>query len=445
MENDMKRTLLLAGLVSAGLLLAGSPARAITWTLVESSGVHLRWPNQFNAANGFEANGGLLGRIVAHTSESTLNACELAESHPCASNEPPAVLGDFDGGPEGPPNLPDLDTVECNRVTIACEGSPIPGVHSGHPGGNTPNETAIGTFSYFVTHRSTGDKSMAFISGTYVSNQGAYTCNACPPEGSGRDVNNATALTNPKIAASLTSASVSLWTTQFIDIFGGTGHNTITLESAGAGAISACGNGVQFETLSLDPCIDEPYPVPIKWDVTTYSVSVSQQATPLSSGRCDGPDCYVQQVIVPAAITQSGGAARNVQVRKASTVLPDESPFGMDNATLDVILFAYTTQRIDADGDLVEDRIDPCPTDPTDFCVQDLFGGGTCSAGQVFCPDVFGTLGCRDPFLCNARVDADQNCFVSASDMQRVVGESDGGLDGTETFGSGVPLGPFSP
>ncbi len=412
-----------------------------TWTLVESPSIHLRWPNELASGNSFEADGGLLGRVLSSTLETTASTCGLAESHPCAAGEPPAVL--FGDLREGPANS--ASGIECNRKTIACSGGSldIPGAHTGHPGGTTPSETPMGEFSYLVVQRTGGAKGVAFISGGYTTTKQPYACNACPPGGAGRDIDDATALSNPRLSAATQTIGVSLWTTQFADGAGPTGHTGITLAQSGAGQASVCDRGVQFETLTLDACAHESYPVPIKWSVRTYSVDQAQHASRTNPGRCGSPDCYVRSVIIPAALAQSS-QAKNVQVRRATTVLPAGAPFGMDNATLDAILFAFTTQRIDQDGDGIEDRMDPCPMDPADLCAQDFFTGSACPAGQVFCADANGDLKCIDAFLCNQRIDANQDCRIDSSDLNRT-GGVDNAIQGTEAFAFGLPIGPFDP
>ena len=115
-----------------------------------------------------------------------------------------------------------------------------------------------------------------------------------------------------------------------------------------------------------------------------------------------------------------------------------------ENATLEALVFAYTTQRVDQDGDGIEDRVDPCPNDPADSCVVDFFSGMTCPSGQVLCADAFGDLACRDPFLCYQQGDANLDCGVDSSDLNEVAGVNDG-FQGTEAFGAAVPTGPFNP
>jgi hypothetical protein len=289
---------------------------------------------------------------------------------------------------------------------------------------------------------------MSFIAGSYVTRTDPFACNTCPPDGAGRDVDDATALRNTRSTALTQVISESLWSTQYQDALGETGHVLITMSQSGAGQTSGCGDGSQHETLLVDICMDNlPFNVPLKWSVRTYSVNQANQASPASPGRCDGPECYVKNVIIPAALAQSA-SAKNVQVRRASTVLPTGFPydnFGIGNATMDFLIFGYTTQAIDQDGDGTEDRMDPCPNDATDLCRTDLIGGGTCPAGEVFCADGFGNLGCRSAFLCNQSIDPNQDCMADAFDFARVAGDEDGILDGLEVFQSGVPIGPFDP
>jgi len=435
-------SLLAAALVSA--LATGAwaqAARTYTWTLVESPSVHLRWPNELAAANPFEADGGLLGRVLASTVETTASTCGLAESHPCAAGEPPAVL--FSDAREGPANSG--SGIECNRKTIACSSGSleIPGAHTGHPGGATPDETPMGEFSYLVASRTGGARGLAFISGGYTTSKEPAGCNSCASPGAGKDIDSASALSGARLAAATRTLGVSLWTTQFTDGTGPTGHVGITLSQSGSGQASVCDRGVQYETLTLDACEHDPYTVPVKWSVRTYSVDQAQHASRTNPGRCNSADCTLRNVIIPAALAQSS-QAKNVQVRQATAVLPAGTPLGMDNATLDLILFAYTTQRIDQDGDNVEDRLDPCPNDAADTCVQDVVNGGTCPSGQVFCADANGDLGCIDPFLCSQRGDVSGDCVSDVSDLNLLTGVLNG-TQGTEVFNTGIPVGPFDP
>ncbi len=433
---------LVLGLTS-GAAFAVAP-KTYTWTLVESSTVWKKWPNELNSANPFESDGGLLGRILSLTDETTTNACNLAESHPCASGEPPVFMFPA-GSTEGPVNGGGL--IECNRKVNACsDGFDIPGVHGGHAGGNTPNESPIGEFSYFVQTRPGGARSMSFIAGSYVTRTDPFICNSCPPEGSGKDIDSAAALVNARITALTQVVGESLWSTQYTDGLGETGHVSLALAQSGAGQISGCGEGVQFETLVLDICMDNlPYNAPLHWSVKTYSVNQAGHASLASPGRCDGPDCYVKSVIIPAALAQSS-AAKNVQVRRASTVLPTGFPydnFGIGNATMDFLIFGYTTQLVDQDGDLIEDRVDLCPNDEINECQQN-FGPGPCPAGKVFCADAFGDFLCLDPFLCNQQIDINQDCSADANDFNDIGGVLNG-TQGTEAFGFGLPTGPFNP
>jgi hypothetical protein len=421
--------------------------KTYTWTLVESAAVALHWPDGANSPNIFEAENGLLGRIIAETSASISNACELPPSSLCASGSPPAFL--LPGGTaEGPVNLGGGN--ECNRKVIACNTLVIPGAgHGGHPAGN---QDGIGEYSYLVLHTAgtPGGKGIGFFAGTFVQRSDPYTCNDCPPTGRGRDTNNQAGLQNTIIASKVTALSVSLWLTQSTAPFG---HAQVSLASggAGAGSVSVCGNGIAYQNLHTDLCVDGLQPgtgnftIPDQKVITrVYSVTTSQHASFSNPGRCTPPDCYVEKVIIPAALAQNA-AAKSVQVQSATTVLPPDAPGTLANGTVDSLLFSFTTQLLDMDGDGTEDRLDPCPNDGTDFCVIDLFGAGNCPAGQVFCVNAVGDLGCLDAALCNVRPDANQDCNIDGSDIVNVAGEGDGDSDGLESFGSGLPAGPFDP
>ena len=182
----------------------------------------------------------------------------------------------------------------------------------------------------------------------------------------------------------------------------------------------------------------------LKWVTRTYSTDLSQHASALDPEKCGGPDCYVRSVIIPAAELQSEGAARNVQVRQASVVLPSGAPSGFQSATLDLLTFAWTSALIDQDFDGTEDRVDPCPNDPADSCRMDLLGSGDCPAGQVFCTDSNGDLGCLDAFLCNQRGDLNNNCQSDGLDANLLFGVQNG-IQGAENFNTTVPIGPFDP
>ncbi len=421
--------------------------KTYTWTLVESPSVALRWPNQGHDYNVSEADEGLLGRIITETSAAVANACALAPSFPCASGSPPIFLLPA-GSAEGPVNAGGGD--ECNRKTIACNASSIPGAgHGGHPAGN---QDGMGEYSYLVIHTpaigtSVAQKGIAFLSGSFVLSECPYTCNDCPPTGRGRDENVAAALINTNAATVVQPLSVSLWLTQSIAPYG---HWQVSLASGGAGAGSTCGNGVLYESLTVDYCSDGLAPgtgnftIPNqKTGFRTYSVDMSQMASTANPGRCNPPGCYIQNVIVPAALGQDLNTW-NLRMMTAISKLPSNLMWPFADATLATVIFAYTTQQLDFDGDGVEDRLDPCPNDPADICKADFVGGGSCPAGQVYCPDGFGDLACLDAYLCNVRVDANQDCLVDANDFNRI-GGVDNGTDGSEAFGFGLSIGPFNP
>jgi hypothetical protein len=246
--------------------------------------------------------------------------------------------------------------------------------------------------------------------------------------------------------------SVSLWTTQTIAPYG---HWQMSLAAggAGAGASSVCGNGVAYLHLQADHCVDGLQPgtgnfvVPDQKVVfRTYSVDMSQMANFSNPDRCNPPGCYIQHVIVPAVLSQNPDA-RNVQMLTATSKLAYNLPGPIFDSTVESVIFAYTTQLLDMDGDGLEDRNDPCPNDPTDLCKSNLLGSGSCPAGQVFCADTFGAIGCRDAFLCNQRIDPNQDCLADVLDFKRIAGEDDGGPepDGNEAFASELSIGPFDP
>jgi len=138
----------------------------------------------------------------------------------------------------------------------------------------------------------------------------------------------------------------------------------------------------------------------------------------------------------------------------AATILPANAPGSLPNSTVDTLIFSYTTQLLDMDGDGTEDRNDPCPNDPTDGCIQDAINGGNCPAGQVFCADPNGYFGCISSALCNSRGDVNQDCAVDGVDAN-LTGSLDGGGSalpvaggdpaGVSAFNTGVPVGPFDP
>lgn len=440
--------LLFAAALVLGMAGMANAQQTYTWTLIEGASVALNWPNEANSPNVFEANGGLLGRIIADTNAAAANVCELAPSYPCAAGNPPVFLLPS-GSAEGPSNAGGGD--ECNRKVIACNTAVIPGAgHGGHPA----SQDAIGEYSYLVIHtaaQGTGSagKGIGFFSGSFTSQADPYTCNDCAATGRGRDENVAGSLNNTIINSTITSLNVSLWLTQSTPPFG---HAQVSLVAGGAGtgSSSVCGNGIAFQDLHTDLCVDGLQPGTGNFTIPDqkvafgmYSVDMNQMANFANQGRCNPPDCYIQNVLIPAALAQDPNAL-NVQVQSASSVLPANAPGTLANATVDSLLFMYTTQAIDMDGDGAEDRTDACPNDPFDTCIADPIGGGNCPAGQVFCADTLGDLGCFDSFLCNQRIDANQDCLADGSDFSRVAGE-DNGASGLEAFGSGASTGPFDP
>jgi hypothetical protein len=421
--------------------------KTYTWTLVEGSSVALRWPNQASSPNLFDADEVLLGRILAQTG-TTINLCELAPSFPCALGTPPGFLL-APGAAEGPSNAG--GGAECNRKTIACNSAVVPGAgHGGHPAGN---QDGTGEYSYLVIHTpafgtSAAQKGIAFLSGSFVLAECPYTCNDCPPMGRGRDENVAEALRNTGASAAVQPVSVSLWMTQWLAPFG---HAQVSLAAGGAGpgSSSVCGNGVTYQSLTVDHCVDGLQPgsgnfvVPDQKVIfRTYSVDMNQMANFANPGRCNPPGCYIQNVIVPAAIGQNVNAS-NLIMLTVTSKLPPGLTWPLANATVDSMIFAYTTQRIDFDGDGVEDRIDPCPDDPTDFCKANLLGSGSCPAGQVFCADSNGALGCFPAYQCNVKGDLNNDCLSDATDANLMLGTFVGG--GVSILNTGLSVGPFDP
>ena len=95
--------LLFAAALVLGLAGMANAQATYTWTLVESESVALFWPNEAGSPNIFEADGGLLGRVIADTSSAVLTACELAPSYPCAASSPRAAEAPGDRGPRRTP------------------------------------------------------------------------------------------------------------------------------------------------------------------------------------------------------------------------------------------------------------------------------------------------------------------------------------------------------
>lgn len=439
----------LTALVFAVALVLGTTSMAYaqatyTWDTVRTTGAHEIWPNQADSPNIFEADGGLLGRVVTSAGgtapvldPNASNACELAPSFPCDGSNPPNFLL-ATGSAEGPPGAG--GGVECNRVANGCNTAAIPTIpHGGHL-----NETE-GSYSYLVIHTpSQGTnppgKGISFFTGSFQIVQQPYACNDCPAGGDGKDIPNQAALDNTGPGAVATSSNVTLWITQSTPPFG---HALVSLQAAGPGKLSPCGTGIVFQDLVTDLCVDGLQPgvgnftIPNQKVVAhVYSVNPANQASFANPGLCNPPDCYVEQVIIPAALTQNAGTL-NVQVQTAASVLPGDAPGSLANATVDSLLYFLTTQSLDLDGDGLEDRVDPCPNDSTNFCLNDLLGGGLCPAGQVFCMDASGTAGCFTAALCDTRRDANADCNVDTNDVNAV--------QGTLFFNSGIQVGPFDP
>jgi len=442
--------LLFAAALVLGIAGLAHAQQTYTWTLVESPSVALLWPNEANAPNTFEANGGLLGRIHGSTDPDVGNACELAPSYPCAPGSPPEFLLPAADDREGPSD--GGAGTECNRKVIACNTSPVPGAgHGGHPAGN---QDGLGEYSYLIIHTAAQGtnpegKGIGFFAGSFVQQSDPYTCNDCAGAGRGRDENVAGSLNNTITQTTITSLSVSLWLTQSTSPFG---HALVSLapSGAGTGSSSVCGNGIAYQDLHTDLCVDGPDPGTGNFTIPdqkvvyhVYSTTMDDMASFVNQGRCNPPDCYIENVIIPAA-----AGATNVQVQVATSVLPASAPGTLANATVDSLIFASTTQLLDMDVDGTEDRSDPCPNDPIDLCafIQDPGdpGFGTpCPAGQVYCSDALGAMSCIDSFLCNQRIDSNQDCVADPFDFVRTAGEDAPG--GFLAFQSTVSTGPFDP
>lgn len=422
---------------------------------IHSTSVNLHWPNEANSANIFEADTGLLGRVMPDVATqtgglwnlNTPNACELAPSFPCEAGSPPTFLLPT-GAAEGPAGSGGGS--ECNRRVNACNGATVPpAAHGGHV-----NSTE-GTLSYLVIHTPPGatepaGKGIGFFDGSYSIVQQAYGCNECPVGGVGKDVANQVAIDNTTAGAIVQSTNVSLWLTQSTSPFG---HALVSLVTAGPGKTSVCGNAIVFQDLDTNLCAGSTTPgvfngvftIPGQKVVAhTYSVDMANHASFGAKQLCNPPDCYIQNVVIPLAQAQlpgacgSGGAC-NVQVQSATSVLPSDAPGSLANATVDSLLYFVTDQKLDFDNDGVEDRTDPCPNDGTDFCTQDLItgGGATCPTGTVFCMNAAGTPGCHAAYLCDTRRDVNQDCVPNTSDVTTITG--------SPLFNQGLPIGPFDP
>lgn len=442
--------LLFAAALVLGMAGMANAQQTYTWTLVEGSSVALLWPNEANSPNVFEADGGLLGRVLAETNAGVANTCELAPSYPCAALNPPVFLLAA-GSSEGPTNVGGGS--ECNRKVTSCNTAPVPGAaHGGHAAG----QDTIGEYSYLVIHTAAqgtnpSGKGIGFFAGTFVQQNDPYACNECPALGAGRDENVAGSLSNTISQSTVTTLSSSLWLTQSTSPFG---HAQVSLAAppggAGTGSASVCGTGLTYQDLDTDLCVDALSPGTANFEIPdqktvshAYSVTVADHANFTNQGRCNGPDCYIQNVIIPAALAQDAGA-RNVQVLAASSILPSTAPGALANASVDSLLFMYTTQLLDMDGDTTEDRLDPCPNDAANGCTFDIINAVSCAAGEAFCADADGDLSCIDAFLCNSKGDLNNDCLSDSTDNNLLQGVNNG-IGGAEVFNTGLSIGPFDP
>jgi len=483
--------LLVTGLVLAvaSSATAGPPpppvwAQTYTWTLVESPGALGVWPNEANSPNIFEADEGLLGRVLVNWEPAfgavdspvldpgVPNSCENAPSYPClqsgAGGPPVFLLGSPPLAHEGPIGSSIVNGSECNKHTNAC--GPTPLAVGTHIPPSAEHEIAEGEYSYFVAHREPTGKGIGFFTGSYTYRQASPDCNGCAPMGRGRDRNDLTALSYTMPDSQVQALSIDIWSTQATPFVG---HGLKNLLNPQAGQMSLCGNGIAYQSITSNLCSDgvagaPNYTIPDqKVSFWTYSVNMANHANFNNPNRCNPPDCYVQRVIIPAAIAQAAkypagclapgrpnpcctgmgtgtcGPATNVQVLKARGILPPSAPANLGNATVDSILFAYTTQLLDLDNDGTEDRDDPCPADGMDFCIQDLINGGNCPAGQVFCADSNGGLGCLDAFLCDFKLDVNNDCLADVNDENVLKGAA--APAGTAAFNSTLFIGPFNP
>lgn len=502
-------------LVVASAANAQTFMKTYTWTLVESPGALGLWPNEVGAPSIFEADEGLLGRVVtlwtsnngrgdmactaagtpfacctgfqtgptcddmAYIDNNIVNFCQVAQGYPCDISNyqctgvaapaacctglgtgtctgPPAMM--FGSSGVGPSNHEGpfggtgalINSSECNKTVSACGTMPLaPGTHT--PG--TDGHSLNGTYSFLALHKTPTGKGISFLSGSYTVRQAFPDCNGCPPTGRGRDRNNVADLSRTAPDMIVETTNIALWTTQGTPF---AGHDLLSLGAstpADAGQGSLCGNGIVFQDVVNDLCANQPTPGTPNFTIpdqkvvySTYSVNMAKHANFANKEKCNPPGCYIERVIIPAAMAQSGNLATAVQVQKATSVLPSTAPLGLGNATVDTIIFAYTTQAIDLDSDGLEDWDDPCPGDPLDGCLADQINGGNCAAGLVFCADANGDLGCIDPWLCNYRlnVDNDGSCLADVADESILKG-SGNGVGGAEAFNTGAPVGPFNP
>lgn len=426
-----------------GMASLANAQQTVTWNVVTSPTISNLWPNEANSINRFEADIGLLGRVIQETDPNLLNACELAPSYPCTGSTPPNFLLPT-GSAEGPAGVGGGS--ECNRLANACNTAVPPA--AGH-GGHLSED---GSYSYLVLHTTAigtnpAGKGISFFQGSFVIENQPFICNDCPVGGFGKDINDQFAMDNTGPGSATAPLSVTLWITQSSSPFG---HALISLEPAGAGAgkASACGVGIQYQTLSTDLCVDALSPggnflIPDQKVVAhTYSVNMAQHAGfGGTEGLCNPPDCYIEQVIIPAALAADANATA-VMIQTASSVLPPDAPGSLANGTVDSLLFYYTTQLLDLDGDGIEDRIDGCPNDATNTCllIPVPLGGGSCPAGTVFCSNSAGLAGCINAQLCSTRRDVNQDCSVGTADVAAPTG-----VFASQFFNLPFVVGPFDP
>jgi hypothetical protein len=443
-----------------GMATLANAQKTYTWQLIESPSAFEVWPNQADSPSLFEANGGLLGRVNTQSIlgvggdvfAATAGSCEMAPSYDCESGSPPAFLL-----PTGTAEPATNFDSECNRQTTACNSISVVSnswtIHGGH------SADPPGEYSFMVIHTSQegtepGGKGISFFSGSYSAEVQPYTCNDCPPVGMGKDQANQYALHNTGAGAVTHTTDVSMWGTQSSAPFG---HFSLKVNPAAQtpGIQSVCGSGIQFNSLYTDLCIDGTSPtgnfeiVDQKLVIQTYDATdldvnnvSSHWASATNVTVCNPPDCYVQNVILPAAVAQAPGACGSggvcaIQTQVATTILPSTAPGALEHATVDTLLFALTTQKLDADGDGVQDGNDPCPNDATDACTFDILASAPCPAGEVFCLDQGGaTASCKKGALCDTRLDVDQSCNLRPADTSAIFNSLAFNI---------VDIGPFDP
>jgi hypothetical protein len=309
----------------------------------------------------------------------------------------------------------------------------------------------IGFFSGSTTVRLDPDNS--------TPGSALYICNDCPVAGMGKDMDDAIGMNNSGAGMKMRTMDTNLWGSQTVSPYG---HVHVFLKPNGGlnGKGSVCGNSITFQNLGNDLCVDGTsaagnYDLVGQKTVNfVYSVNLAHHTgAAANKGRCNAPDCYVEKVIIPAALAQDANAT-NVMMQAATTILPNTAPGSIKNATVDSMIFYYTTNPLDVDGDGTSDNIDPCPNDAADTCVQDQINGGNCAAGKVFCADANGYFGCISAYQCNSRADVNRDCSADTSDQNAVASLDAGGSPlpvaggdpaAVSAYNSGVPIGPFDP